>query len=100
MSPNKSNQVTIQNLGNIPSRFCWSILDENLKDFKATFIPKEGIIPAKGSIDMKILFTPYKGGDLSQILVCDFDELDYPLGFEITANVFGLSVIFEKIKQQ
>ena len=64
MSLAKRNQVTIENLGNIPSKFCWSVLDGNEKDFQATFIPKEGIIPAKGKIDMKILFTPYQGGDL------------------------------------
>jgi len=65
MSLEKANQITIINLGNIPSKFKWSLLNVEDKDFKATFIPKEGVIEAKSSINMKILFTPYKGGDLS-----------------------------------
>jgi len=44
---------------------------------------------------MKILFTPYKGGRLSKIIVCDVEELEQPLGFEVTGDVYGLSVIFE-----
>ena len=46
MSEDKGNGVTIENLGNIPSKFSWSVLDCAPKDFKATFIPKEGIVPA------------------------------------------------------
>ena len=73
MSVEKGNAVKIVNMGNIPSRFRWSILDCHEKDFKATFIPEEGVVPAKGTVDMKILFTPFKGGDLAQILVCDIE---------------------------
>ena len=49
---------------------------------------------------MKILFTPYKGGRLSKIIVCDVEELDSPLGFEITGDVYGLSVIFEPFRSE
>ena len=49
---------------------------------------------------MKILFTPYKGGRLSKIIVCDVEELESPLGFEIIGDVYGLSVIFEPLKKK
>ena len=69
----------MENLGNIPSHFKWSVLDCPEKDFKAVFIPEEGIIPAKGKIDMKINRNYYgrqKESFQKQISVKDGDDFD------------------------
>lgn len=50
---------------------------------------------------MKISFqtTLYYGGVIDEIFVCNIDDLEVPLGFELKADSFGLNVSHEIDKE-
>jgi len=41
---------------------------------------------------MEIIF--YKGGQIDELILCDIEDLELPLGFEIKADAFGLNVAY------
>ena len=46
---------------------------------------------------MRIYFssTVYIGGNINELFVCNIDDLEIPLGFELHADAFGLNVSYE-----
>lgn len=91
-------QVKLQNLGNIPTNFKWEPLYK--PNIAITFEPTEGIIAPKSDLPIKVTIKPLLGGNLEEILVCDCEGLEYPLGFEINTKVFGLSVTMEQLEDE
>lgn len=91
-------QIKLQNLGNIPTKFVWEPI--NKPNVLISFEPKEGTIPPKTDLPIKVIIKPLLGGKLEEILVCECEGLEYPLGFEINTQIFGLSVLLEQIENE
>lgn len=47
---------------------------------------------------MEIIF--YKGGQIDELILCDIEDLELPLGFEIKADAFGLNVAYLTDEEQ
>lgn len=47
---------------------------------------------------MEIIF--YKGGIINELIFCDVQDLELPLGFEIKADAFGLNVAYLTAEDQ
>ena len=93
-----SNQIKLQNLGNIPTKFKWENIDK--ENVQINFEPKEGTIAPKTDLPIKVFIKPLLGGKLEELLICDCEGLEYPLGFEINTQVFGLSVVMEPLEDE
>ena len=59
------------------------------------FEPYKGVIPPKSEIKILFQSTVYTGGSINEIFMCDIDDLELPLGFELKADAFGLNVAYE-----
>ena len=64
----------------------------------ARFEPKRGVIPPKSEIRIGFQTTLYYGGIIEELFICNIDDLDIPLGFELHADSFGLNVSHEIIQ--
>lgn len=91
-------QMKLQNLGNIPTKFKWESIEK--PNIQINFEPQEGIIPPKSDLPIKVFIKPLLGGKLEELLICDCDGLEYPLGFEINTQIFGLSVTMEQLEDE
>jgi len=38
--------------------------------------------------------TVYRGGPIDELFMCDIQDLELPLGFEVKADAFGLNVAY------
>ena len=38
--------------------------------------------------------TTYIGGQIDELFVCDIQDLELPVGFEVKADAFGLNVVY------
>lgn len=83
----------------MPAKFRWEEINDP-KRFIVKFEPSRGVIPPKGevSISMEIIF--YKGGEIDELILCDIEDLELPLGFEIKADAFGLNVAYLTDEEQ
>ncbi len=94
--PYAENSVVMYNEGNIPVQFHWQERsDPNFADI--VFEPPKGLIPPHSELEVTIGVTFYTGGEIDHLLQCDIDDLELPLGIEMTATVMGLSVVYEKV---
>ena len=94
------NCIVLRNFGNVPANFHW---DEKLVQgpgsmphIKATFEPPRGTIPPKSDIPIYFQFTVFTGGNMCEMFTCEIDDIELPLGFQLVADVFGLSVTYEQ----
>ena len=88
------NCILLRNLGNIPSKFSWE--DVNHPDvIQSAVSPASGVIEAKSEIQIKFKFTVKLYGKFDFFFKCHVDELDLPIGFQLTVCVFGLDVSYE-----
>lgn len=55
-------------------------------------VPRTGTVKAKSTLDVELRITALKGTSLNYIFVCNVKHVKYPLGFEVSAVVQGLSV--------
>lgn len=64
------------------------------------FDPNRGTIPPKSEvhISMEIIF--YKGGNIDELIICNVEDLELPLGFEVKADAFGLNVAYLTDEEQ
>lgn len=44
--------------------------------------------------------TVYYGGLIDELFLCDIDDLEMPLGFEVHADAFGLNVVYLTAEEQ
>ena len=60
----------------------------------ANFEPRKGVIPPKKRVKITMELTVYMGGAIDELLMCDIQDLELPLGFEVKADAFGLNVAY------
>jgi hypothetical protein len=53
------------------------------------------VIPPKSELKIAFTTTVYYGGPIDEVLICNIDDLEVPLGFELAAESFGLNVSHE-----
>jgi hypothetical protein len=39
--------------------------------------------------------TVFVGGNINELFICNIDDVEMPLGFEMNADAFGLNVSYE-----
>jgi hypothetical protein len=61
----------------------------------ARFEPRRGVIPPKSETRISFTTTLYYGGVVEELFICNIDDLEVPLGFELQADSFGLNVSHE-----
>lgn len=61
----------------------------------ARFEPTRGVVAPKSDVRVKIQFTVLYGGLVDELLVCNIEDLEVPLGLVIKAESFGLNVAYE-----
>lgn len=61
----------------------------------ARFEPSRGIIPPKSEVQIYFSATVFIGGNINELFICNIDDLEIPLGFELHADAFGLNVSYE-----
>jgi len=61
----------------------------------ASFEPTRGVIPPHSEQEIWFDFTLFTGGNFFEIFTCEIMDMEIPLSFSISADVFGLQVIHE-----
>lgn len=90
---NKSQSLELVNYGNLPVKFKWEEKNEKGR-LIAAFEPSEGIIPPKSKARITFEMTVYFGGMIDELFMCDVEDLELPIGFEVKADAFGLNVVY------
>jgi hypothetical protein len=49
--------------------------------------PTRGIVKARSHQPIKMTFTFFKGGNIEELLVCNVEDMEMPLGFLLKSNV-------------
>jgi hypothetical protein len=88
--------VKLRNLGNIASRFKWTI-PQNSDIIQTIVDPMEGTIEPKSELVIRIKFAIKLFGKFTFYYRCEFDNVDLPLAFELTGIVFGLNIAYENM---
>lgn len=44
--------------------------------------------------------TVYYGGAVDELFLCDIEDLELPLGFEVKGDAFGLNVVYLTSEEQ
>ena len=52
------------------------------------------MIPPKQSRKIAFEITVFKGGSIDELLICDVQDIELPLGCEVKADAFGLNVAY------
>ena len=83
----------------MPALFHW---EEKIDSERiiARFEPSRGIVPPNSEIKIYFHATVYIGGNINEIFICDIDDLELPLGFELKADAYGLNVAYETGDEQ
>jgi hypothetical protein len=86
--------IVLKNYGNLPAQFSW---EEKMDTERivARFEPRRGVIPPKSEIKIAFTTTLYYGGIVDEVFICNIEDLEVPLGFELRADSFGLNVSHE-----
>ena len=87
----------LKNYGNIPTKFQWN--EKMIPDkLKIQLDPARGTIAPHSEFVINIKLTAYLGGNLNEIIykehLSNTSDIDFPLGFVIKADVFGLRVVY------
>ena len=84
----------MKNFGNLPAVFHW---EEKMDGERvvARFEPSRGTIPPKSEIAVHFSVTVYYGGAINELFICNIQDVELPIGFEMKADSFGLSVAYE-----
>lgn len=61
----------------------------------AIFEPLSGVIQPRSEVKIKMTVTVYTGGNLNDLFLCDINDMEMPLGFEMLADAYGLNVSYE-----
>lgn len=96
---NKTQALELVNYGNLPVKFKWEERHEKGK-IVAAFEPSEGIIPPKSKARITFEMTVFYGGAIDELFMCDVEDLELPLGFEVKADAFGLNVVYLTTEEQ
>ena len=95
INANHEQCIMLKNYGNIPAKFQWN--EKMIPDkLKIQLEPARGTIAPHSEFVVNIKLTAYLGGSLNEIIyeehLSNTSDIDFPLGFVIKADVFGLKV--------
>lgn len=77
----------------MPVYFNWEEVNDETRAI-AKFEPKRGMIPPKQKKAIAFDLTVFKGGSIDELFMCDIQDIELPLGFEVKADAFGLNVAY------
>jgi hypothetical protein len=84
----------MKNYGNLPAHFRW-MQKNDLEKTVCSFEPSSGVIQPRSEVKIKMSCTVYTGGNLSELFLCDIQDMELPIGFEMLADAYGLNVSYE-----
>lgn len=87
----------IKNYGNLPAHFKWKNVN-NPDRVVCQFEPASGIIQPRTEVKIKMTVTVFTGGNLNELFLCDINDMELPLGFEMLADAYGLNVSYETME--
>lgn len=87
----KEKKVNVVNYGNISARFVWDTSFE-LCTFNVS--PKAGEIPPHSSVCCSFTVTPFEGGALNQVWMCNIEGMETEIGIFTLATVKGLEISY------
>ena len=79
--------------------FNWEDVDDPERAV-ARFEPKKGVIAPKKKVKISIELTVFMGGAIDELFMCNIQDLELPLGFEVKADAFGLNVAYMTSEDQ
>lgn len=88
----KPKIVSIVNIGNLDTIFQWNQGKTEKNEFKIS--PSSGTIKAHSKIACEFTITPFTGGPLNELFICDIEGLNNPLGIHTTGDVKGLEITY------
>jgi hypothetical protein len=91
--------LVLTNFGNLPAHFRWDQKQDPERSV-VKFEPSSGVIPPRSEIKIKMNVTVYTGGNLNELFLCDVQDMELPLGFEMLADAYGLNVSYETQEDQ
>ena len=95
----KSQALELVNYGNLPVYYNWEDVNDPERAV-ARFEPRKGVIPPKQKVKVAMELTVYTGGAIDELFMCDIQDLELPLGFEVKADAFGLNVAYMTSEDQ
>ena len=95
----KTQSLELVNYGNLPVRFKWEEQNDPQHSI-VRFSPSKGTIPPKSKVRISFEMTVFTGGQIDELLICDVEDLELPLGFEVKADAFGLNVAYLTNEEQ
>lgn len=96
---NRAQHLVLKNYGNLPAKFQWEEINDP-KNMIVNFEPSKGTIPPKSEVQISMEIIFYKGGQIDELIICNVDDLELPLGFEVKADAFGLNVAYLTDEEQ
>ena len=84
----------LKNYGNLPAKYKWDEVNDPERMI-IRFDPPRGTIPPHSEIKVAFQVICYIGGQLDELLICDVEDYEVPIGFSMRANAYGLNVSYE-----
>lgn len=92
-----SREVVLHNQSLLRAQYKWKEILQG--DYTLTFEPNRGVLEPREERSIKVTFTGYKKGPISDLMTCcEVVRMPNPAWLSITADVQGLSVTFETPK--
>ena len=95
--------LILKNFGNLPALFQWEenneVEDETQGGSIVRFEPSRGTIAPKSEVHVYFSITVYSGGNINELFMCKVQDIELPIGFELVADSFGLSVSYESFEE-
>ena len=95
----KNQSLELVNYGNLPVYFKWEDVHDPERAI-ARFEPRRGVIAPKQKVKISMELTVFMGGAIDELFMCDIQDLELPLGFEVKADAFGLNVAYMTSEDQ
>lgn len=91
--------MILKNYGNLPTHFRWQQKNDPERCI-TKFEPSSGIIQPRSELKIKMTVTVFTGGNLNELFLCDVQDMELPIGFEMLADAYGLNVSYETQDEQ
>ncbi|OMJ84270.1 hypothetical protein SteCoe_14614 [Stentor coeruleus] len=89
--PSKEKRVTLYNYGNVSAKYAW---DKSIDGCAFNINPANGEIQPRTSQVCSFTVTPFIGGSLNQLWMCQIEGMDSEIGVFTAANVKGLEIAY------
>lgn len=78
----------------MPAHFRWEPKNDPERII-AKIEPSSGVIQPKSELKIKLSATVFTGGNMNELFLCDVQDMELPIGFEMLADIYGLNVSYE-----